>query len=161
MSDKASLDAVSSHVDLIVRLQGSVRTLIASFVSFGALMLVSFWKFPQWVQILATVGFVACGSVLIVLLGDFLRIRWIRLKRLSGDEKEALNCFIRNNKKTVHWIATDDLPMSLAAEGIILPVRNLPSGPSEGYAWYTIKSWIFDYLSDHRDLIELSTNTST
>jgi hypothetical protein len=156
MTDSPSLDAVSSHVDLIVRLQESVRTLFASFLSFGVLMLISFWHLPQWVQIIAVVGCVACGSVLVVLLGDFLRIRWFRLHQLAGDEKKTLLAFVQNNRRTVHWLAGDDGPMSLFAEGILLPAKRAAalSSNDEGYAWYTIRPWVFNYLSKRRDLID-------
>jgi hypothetical protein len=140
---------------LISKLQENLKTLFASFLSFGALMLISFRHFSQWVQIISTVGCVACGSVLIVTLWDFYRIRWFRLHQLAGDEKETLLTFIQNNKKTVHWFAGDDKPMSLAAEGIIFPAKRVASSPNDdGYAWYTIRSWIFNYLRNHRDLIE-------
>jgi hypothetical protein len=155
MADNPSLNAVSSHVDLIVRLQESVKTLFASFLSFGVLMLISFWHLPQWVQIIATVGCVTCGSVLIVLLGDFLRVRWFRLHQLAGDEKEVLLAFVKNNKKTIHWRSGYDLPMSLFAEGILLAAKRMPASPNDaGYDWYTIRPWVFNYLSKRRDLID-------
>ena len=153
MDDKQSLNAVSSHVDLISKLEENLKTLFASFLSFGVFMFVSFIRgFPQYVQIIATLGFSACIGVLTVTLWDFCRVRWFRLHQLAGDEKEILSAFIQNNKKTIHWFPGDDRPMSLAAEGIIFPAKNLANSP-DGYAWYTIRTWIFNYLNDHRELI--------
>jgi hypothetical protein len=152
---KQSVDAVSSHVDLIARLQENVKTLVASFLSFGALMFISFAHFSQLEQILSTVGCVACGSLLVVTVRDIYRIRCFRLHRLASDEKETLNAFVQNGKKTIHWYAGDDNPMSLSAEGIISLVNKSPGYPDDGYAWYTIKPWIFNYLSEHRELIDL------
>jgi hypothetical protein len=157
MSTKPPLDVIASHVDLITKLQENFRVLIASFLSFGVFMLVSFIKgFPQYIQIAASLGFSICVSVMIVALWDFCRIRWFRLHQLAGDEKETLHAFVESNQKTIHWFAGDDKPMSLAAEGIIVLVKKSAGSPDEGYAWYTIRPWIFKYLKNHKRLVQIS-----
>ncbi len=161
MDAKQSVDAVSSHVSLIARLQENLKTLIASFLSFGALMIITIISFPKWIQIIPMIGCVTCGSVLLVTVWDFCRIRWFRLHNLAPDEKETLNAFIQNGKKTVHWFAGDDRPMSLAFEGIISVVNRSAGYPDDGYVWYTIRPWVFNYLDRRRDLIEPSNSVSS
>ncbi len=89
-------------------------------------------------------GSCATFSILIVLLCDFLRIRWWRLHRLAGDEREVLSYFTLNDKTTIHLFVGDDKPKSLSNEGILK--KELHGGNGEGYIWYTLQPWIFRYL---------------
>lgn len=156
MADSAVSGTISNHVRLIDWLQSRVKTTFIAFVFFGVSVFTCWasqhfgcsglgWYLcvPFWL------GFILCGSILLVLLLDFYRIRWWRLRSLAGDEREVLREFVEKDKTTAHWNALDDAPKSLSSEGILSAVRV----PSEGYAYYTLRPWILRYLKRHPRLI--------
>jgi hypothetical protein len=99
-------------------------------------------------------GFLASGSVLLVLLGDVCCLKWCRLRHLAGDEQEVLSAFVKQNKATIPWTIAMPEPKSLAAEGIIFKSVHTDD-IKKGFIYYTLKPWIFRYLVKNRRLVGL------
>jgi hypothetical protein len=151
-------DAITS-VHTIAWLQERIKTTIILFVfcligtaTFLILKHFRYFEMNSTVLTVLILGSCASFAILFVLICDFLRIRWWRLRRLAGDERGVLSYFVINDKTTIHLFATDDKPKSLSREGILK--KELHGGDGEGYIWYTLHPWIFRYLKTHPDLLK-------
>jgi hypothetical protein len=155
MSNSESTGTISNHVRLIDWLQERLKTTIITFV-FCGVTLFACW-FLQYQDILSLskylcvpfgLGFILSGSILVVLLGDYCRLRWWRLHHLAADERDVLRVYLENNVTTHPWVVADAKPKSLAMEGILIPAPHTQN-VSKGFMFYTIRPWILRYMRKH------------
>jgi hypothetical protein len=151
-------DAITS-IHAIAWLQDRIKTTIIVFLfclisTATFLILKHLGYFEMYKTVLAglILGSCATFAILLVLICDFFRVRWWRLHRLAGDEREVLSYFVVPDKTTIHLFATDDKPKSLANEGILK--KELHGGNGEGFIWYTLTPWIFRYLRARPNLLK-------
>jgi hypothetical protein len=152
MSGEAALHQTAK---LIHWLEQHFQTTLIFFIFCGVMLLV----FPHIgisdprLLLAFWTGFVASGSILVVLGADYCRIRFSRLHSLAGDEKQVLAGFIGQDRSTIAWTVAMTEPKSLAAEGIVFKAIHTEK-IHEGYIYYTLKPWIFRYLKENKHLIK-------
>jgi hypothetical protein len=140
---------------LIHWLEQRAQTTVIFFIFCGgALLVFSHLDAYRYVILSLWTGFLASGAILVVLLGDFCRLRWWRLRYLAGDEKKVLAAFIKQDLSTIPWTISMPEPKSLAAEGMVFKSPHTED-IDKGYIYYTLKPWIFRYLKDNKTLIGL------